>query len=400
MNFQTILEELDKLYEENLTNDIDTEEEVQESLVEDADEEVLIDDEPIVDDETQEEEPEVEAEEDEAEEDEAPKQVVLECSNCGALVIKNEADIKVDEESDLINVDEECQFCEEADGYKIVGALVSYEGADDVTESLTEGKIKDSLKKVATRLGANATTLIRGFADLIPSEAVWDAAEFIENKATLKALQSGNEKLLNTLTVDDIEDLKKDIEAYKNRKANKSTADDEELEEIFDAKVNLDLKNFGGTDNDVSVLGLESLDTKDSENAEELEELFDADINLDARGFGGSGNAVSVLGGGLPAREELDQEEADLGEGIFSGFGGNNKPNTIRVDNPDFSAKVARELKSKFGGEVKTFELTNGDETTIWVDTKKKFNAANKYMGKKYPSISYTTNEYDLVRNK
>lgn len=314
MNFQTILEELDRLYEN--TQEEPIEEAIEESLVEETDEEVLIDDEPIVDDEVQEEESETEVEE-----NEAPKQVVLECSNCGALVIKNEADIKVDEETDLVNVEDECQFCEEANGYKIVGSLVSYEGVEEVTESLTEGKVMDSLKKLGTRLGADAASVIRGLSELLPGDAVYDAAAHVENKAVLKALENGNEKVLNGTTIEDLEELKKDIEEYKNRNKDKSAAIDSE-------------------------------------------------------------------------------DEDELDEGIFSGFGGNNKPNTIRVDNPDFSAKVARELKSKFGGEVKTFELANGDETTVWVDTKKKFKAANKYMGKKYPSISYNTNEYDLVKNK
>jgi hypothetical protein len=101
---------------------------------------------------------------------------------------------------------------------------------------LTEGKIKDSLKKVATRLGADGATVMRGFAelisDLIRNDALYDAAEYVENKAVLKALESGNEKVLNTCTKEDIEELKQDIEDYKKAKADKKAgkADDEELE--------------------------------------------------------------------------------------------------------------------------------------------------------------------------
>lgn len=98
------------------------------------------------------------------------------------------------------------------------------------TEELTEGKIKDSLKKVATRLGADAATVIRSFAELIPGDnAIYDMATHIENKAVLKALQSGNEKVLNSLTVEDIEELKQDIEEYEREKATKKT--EESLEE-------------------------------------------------------------------------------------------------------------------------------------------------------------------------
>ena len=104
------------------------------------------------------------------------------------------------------------------------------------TEELTEGKIKDSLKKVATRLGADAATVIRAFAELIPGDnAIYDMAAHVENKAVLKALQSGNEKVLNTLTVEDIEELKQDIEEYEREKAAKKAG--EPIEESNDSEV-------------------------------------------------------------------------------------------------------------------------------------------------------------------
>ena len=53
----------------------------------------------------------------------------------------------------------------------------------------------------------------------------------------------------------------------------------------------------------------------ESDNDESVNELFD--VKLDARGFGGSGNNVSVLGGKIPAFESVDDEE--LEEGIFGG---------------------------------------------------------------------------------
>ena len=85
-------------------------------------------------------------------------------------------------------------------------------------ETLTEGKILDNLKKVATRLGADAATIVRAFSELLPGDKAYEAAVNAENKAVLKALQSGNERVLNTLTIDDIEELKKDIEDYAKSK--------------------------------------------------------------------------------------------------------------------------------------------------------------------------------------
>lgn len=111
-----------------------------EALTEESEEEVLIDDEPIVDDEDVEEAPAEEVAEEE------PKQVVLECSKCGALVIKAEADVVVDEASDLVNIEDACQYCEETAGYTIVGTIAPYEVAD-AEEAIEEGLFGKEVEK-------------------------------------------------------------------------------------------------------------------------------------------------------------------------------------------------------------------------------------------------------------
>ena len=102
-----------------------------EELTEAADEDEEIE---IVDDEMVDEAPmDVVPVEEPAEElaEEEPKQFILECSKCGALVIKDETDIVEDEESDLVNVEDECKFCEETKGYKIIGTLLPYEASEE-----------------------------------------------------------------------------------------------------------------------------------------------------------------------------------------------------------------------------------------------------------------------------
>ena len=158
MNFQTILEELDRLYEElpakeaekkveeaEVTEEETTEEaeteEVAEALNEAAeDEEILVDDEPIVDDEAAEEAPVEEIGEEEVE-----KQVVLECANCGGLVIKTESEMKFDEESDLMNVGEACRYCEAEEGYKVVGAIAPYNMEEEVVEIVDDEPVDEEI---------------------------------------------------------------------------------------------------------------------------------------------------------------------------------------------------------------------------------------------------------------
>ena len=276
-NFVSVFEELSKLYE--------------------ADE---------LEQEIAAEEPEV-AEEAPAEEvaaEETPKQLVLECAKCGALVVKAEEEVVIDEATDLANVEDECATCEEAAGYKVLGELLPYateeaveesiedpeskpeadlpaEGDQDgntpdvnkqpepeVTEALlesalTEGKLLDNVKKVATRVGADAATIVRCFTELgemiantgnkgeYKTTKLNDFMEYVENKAAFKALMNGNESVLNGTTKEDLEELAQDIEDYKKAKAGKKD-DGEDLEELLDANVNLSLD--GGEGNDVDVL--------------------------------------------------------------------------------------------------------------------------------------------------
>jgi hypothetical protein len=78
--------------------------------------------------------------------DDEPKQTIIECAKCGALVIVDE--VEVDEESDLVNVKDECKFCEEKEGYKIIGSVLPYEApeADEVVdEEIPEEPVEDEL---------------------------------------------------------------------------------------------------------------------------------------------------------------------------------------------------------------------------------------------------------------
>jgi hypothetical protein len=159
-NFISTFDELNKLYEEDerkgkkVAKDVDADEgliagalatagaaaagkvigdKISDKLSEGADEEV----EDIVDDEV----PAEEAPTEEAPTEEEPivRQLALECANCGAITIRDEADVKVDEEADLVNMEDACEFCEEAKGHKIVGVVTPYEEAEEeVTEGLDE----------------------------------------------------------------------------------------------------------------------------------------------------------------------------------------------------------------------------------------------------------------------
>lgn len=163
MNFNSIFEELSKLYDEELVpakkvacphcaemveapvdipedavincptcnegfSMLDLSEGCNRKLKEEAeDEEIeIVDDEEVAEEEPVEEEPATEA------------QLVLECANCGALIIRAESDVEADEESGVANVDEACQYCEAQEGYKVIGTFTPY--AEELEEGLKQVK--------------------------------------------------------------------------------------------------------------------------------------------------------------------------------------------------------------------------------------------------------------------
>lgn len=138
-NFISTFEELGKLYESAALQEADDElfdvEETEEVPAEDT----PVEDAPV-------EEPSTEEDT-----EEAPKQLALECAKCGAVIIKAEEDVQIDEATDLANVDDACAYCEAADGFKVVGVVVPYDDEDieieDDEEDLEEGIFDFGKKK-------------------------------------------------------------------------------------------------------------------------------------------------------------------------------------------------------------------------------------------------------------
>lgn len=159
-NFNSVFDELSKLYEEATKaaqKDTKLEEAVKESCSKKVIKEAAEDDVAEVEADADEAIVEEAAEEDQVEEiDEEPKQLALECSKCGALVIKAEKDVVIDEESDLANVEDACEYCEESEGYKIVGVVIPYitaeeeEPVEEPAEEIEDEPVFDEDLKVET----------------------------------------------------------------------------------------------------------------------------------------------------------------------------------------------------------------------------------------------------------
>ena len=246
-NFISTFDELNKLYEENdqkaSEKKVITEACENKKLDEAAEdgEIEIVDDGEVTTEEVPAEEPVVEEE---------SKQVICECDKCGALVVMDEADIVMDEESDLVNVKDKCKFCEEKEGYKIVGYMIPYEAADEEAPQAEEAA-DDTIDEPVEAVDELDEE------DLLDEDlADWYRKKF--DKPASIATQQAWEDELNGEMGEISDKRRKHLEnkfAQQRDWEKRHAEDEEELEELFDIKPSVSLGLHGGSGNDVSVLG-------------------------------------------------------------------------------------------------------------------------------------------------
>lgn len=137
--------------------------------------------------------------------EEEPRQIICECDKCGALVIKDEAEIVVDEETDLVNVEEECKFCEEAKGFKIIGTVAPYEPIIEeesveevVEESLNNSELLKEIEKtneLKTEHESEYLTLNEGADDIIDEDLADIYRKTFDKPASTKTQQKWEDEL-------------------------------------------------------------------------------------------------------------------------------------------------------------------------------------------------------------
>lgn len=103
-------------------------------------------------------------------EDSYEGKVIIACKICHGMQYKDPQDIIIDEESDYVNVGEECPACSSVDGYKIVGQVAPYcAECDEMDESAT--KLEESTWNFnITRMPKIAASKL----DMIDSSGLWD----------------------------------------------------------------------------------------------------------------------------------------------------------------------------------------------------------------------------------
>lgn len=153
--------------------------------------------------------------------------VILECAVCKTKIYKDPKDVVVDEEEGLANMDEECPYCFNTSGYKVIGQVAPYSEVDaksteedtDVTvdgdeveveeedkEKVEEGlldspaeKISKGIKSVASNLGL--TDELQTDEDEDEEILTEDLASFVKwlgaHKNQLNAVKNSASGILN-----------------------------------------------------------------------------------------------------------------------------------------------------------------------------------------------------------
>ena len=168
--------------------------------------------------------PEAESEEDL--QDSYEGKVVIQCKICGEKQYEDPEDIIIDENSDYVNVGEECPSCSSVDGYKIIGQIAPYcpdcaakddidvdididdneleealGGKNYIKESKTLGKSKirkSPRKKLAESLNEKRET---GLGDVVQQMLDGEFYDMVQSKKTGKMQSVGRKPLYNATDI-------------------------------------------------------------------------------------------------------------------------------------------------------------------------------------------------------
>ena len=102
-------------------------------------------------------------------------EVILKCSICGGLISKEPSQVKVDEQTQLANVEEECPYCYNVGGYEVIGEIHSPEENVDVDVTVNDD---DTLEVDSDNVTVENKSMTEGLNEDVSVDKL---AKFIEN---------------------------------------------------------------------------------------------------------------------------------------------------------------------------------------------------------------------------
>ena len=145
---------------------------------------------------------------------------ILNCIICQSKIYKDPSEITLSEDDSLVNVGEECPYCQSPDGYKVIGQVAEYNPAEseETTDEITDVKIDEEPVEIEEIDADNTSTktepikesigsydyidyndipedLFAKIEAVLPEGCEYDRALMFNNKATAKAAADAIEAL-------------------------------------------------------------------------------------------------------------------------------------------------------------------------------------------------------------
>lgn len=115
--------------------------------------------------------------------------VVFRCPSCGTFVYRDKDEIEFDEDSDLVNVSEECPYCHSVGGFDIIGEVAPYADVAVKVDDEVDGNKEESEEKIEVEesCGKNKKP-IKEFLETVDSFKTWKYKDKTEQGWEVKKL--------------------------------------------------------------------------------------------------------------------------------------------------------------------------------------------------------------------
>lgn len=119
---------------------------------------------------------------------------ILNCIICQSKIYKDPSEVVLSEDDSLVNVGEECPYCQSPDGFKVIGQVAEYNPAEEeTTDEITDVEIDDEPVEVEETevVEDEVEEPVKTREEIVDEEGSYDAMdESIKTKAGLKKIKS------------------------------------------------------------------------------------------------------------------------------------------------------------------------------------------------------------------
>lgn len=121
--------------------------------------------------------------------------IIIACKICNTMQYEDPQNIVIDDESDYVNVGQECPSCSSTDGFKIIGQVAPYcANCDDEHGEESEEPVEGEVEPVTESLNEKRET---GLADVVQQMLTGEFYDMVKSKKTGKMQSVGRKPIVN-----------------------------------------------------------------------------------------------------------------------------------------------------------------------------------------------------------